>query len=96
MGINEAVLGKARLRPPLNGPSGRHRSPKARLASSKTRSCHQREKIVVRKQKNKRKKKKFIKPLMAIKISREARELLERRSSRASRFLDAILQVDAN
>jgi hypothetical protein len=64
--------------------------------SSKTLPCHQSEKPVVRKQKNKRKKKKFIKPLMAIKITREARELLERRSARASRFLDAISIVDAN
>ena len=44
----------------------------------------------MRKQKNKRKKKKFIKPSMTIKIRREARELLERRSARASRFLDGI------
>ena len=47
----------------------------------------------MRKQKNKRKKKKFIKPSMTIKIrreAREARELLERRSARASRFLDGI------
>jgi hypothetical protein len=50
----------------------------------------------VRKQKNQRKKKKFIKPLMAIKITREARELLEKRSARASRFLDVISTVDAN
>ncbi|MPQ82909.1 hypothetical protein F0170_02220 [Pseudomonas sp. MAFF 730085] len=48
----------------------------------------------MRKQKSKRKKKKLIKPLMAVKISLEARELLERRSVRASRFLDAISIVD--
>jgi hypothetical protein len=32
----------------------------------------------------------FIKPLMTIEIIREARQLLEKRSARASRFLDGI------
>ncbi|WP_185752276.1 hypothetical protein [Pseudomonas fluorescens] len=66
------------------------------MDSSKTLPCHQCEKPVVRKQKNKRKKKKFIKPLMTIEITREARQLLEKRSARASRFLDAIAIVDDN
>jgi fibrillarin-like rRNA methylase len=38
----------------------------------------------------------FIKALMSIKITREARQLLEKRSARASRFLDAIAIADDN
>jgi recombinational DNA repair ATPase RecF len=51
---------------------------------------HQCEEPLVRKQKNRRKKTQFIKALMAIKITREARKLFESRSARASRFLDGI------
>lgn len=50
----------------------------------------------MRKQKNRRKKARFIKALMAIKITREARQLLEKRSARASRFLDGISIVGDN
>jgi putative toxin-antitoxin system antitoxin component (TIGR02293 family) len=44
----------------------------------------------MRKQKNRRKKQKFIKPLMAGKYVEEARQILVKRSGRSSRFLDAI------
>lgn len=44
----------------------------------------------MRKQKNKRKNSKFIKPLMAGKYAQEARLVLGERSGRASRFLDAV------
>jgi hypothetical protein len=44
----------------------------------------------MRKQKSKRKNEPFIKPLMAAKITREARQLIAGRSDRASRFLDAV------
>lgn len=54
------------------------------------------ENLFVRKQKNRRKKAQFIKALMAIKITREAFQLLERRSARASRFLDGISIVGDN
>lgn len=44
----------------------------------------------MRKQKNKRKNSKFIKPLMAGKYTEEARRVLGERSGRESRFLDAV------
>lgn len=44
----------------------------------------------MRKQKNKRKNSKFIKPLMAAQYAEEARHLLGARSGRESRFLDAV------
>ncbi|AQT92624.1 MULTISPECIES: hypothetical protein [Pseudomonas] len=44
----------------------------------------------MRKQKNKRKKSKFIKPLMAGKYAQEARLVFGERSGRASRFLNAV------
>ncbi|MGY2041485.1 hypothetical protein ACW9I9_03800 [Pseudomonas pergaminensis] len=44
----------------------------------------------MRKQKNKRKKSKFIKPLMAGKYAQEARLVSAERSGRASRFLNAV------
>jgi hypothetical protein len=47
----------------------------------------------MRKQKNKRKNSKFIKPLMAAKYAEEARRVLEQRSGRESRFLDAVPRI---
>ncbi len=92
-----AVVGKVQLRL-HSSPTQRTQnagSPKLILVVAALRWC-QCEKPLVRKQKNRRKKARFIKALMAIKITREARQLLERRSARASRFLDGISIVGDN
>ncbi len=47
----------------------------------------------MRKQKNKRKNSKFIKPLMAGKYTEEARRVLGERSGRESRFLDTVSSI---